>query len=109
MRILRLYWRGWFGRNSLVGEANYVSQDGGEILLGNWFIEPRYRRSGLGSALLKEAIRLAREQGGHLLFGNISQDDLQASPHLLQLYQAHGFQVRGPREQQWVASVELTL
>lgn len=65
------------------------------ILLGRcppW----RPRRHGIGTQLLTRFLREADAAGFREIYGSITQDDLDATPWILDWYQIHGFEVSEP-------------
>jgi GNAT superfamily N-acetyltransferase len=60
-------------------------------LLGLKGRELRLRRRGLGSMLLQTAIGYSRRSGARRLSGEVTREDLQRSPSLVEWYQRHGF------------------
>ena len=72
---------------SVVGTCRLVFR--GEVArLGRLAVEPAQRRAGVGSAVLREAERAAREQGAE-------QIDLHAQTHAKDLYTRDGYVERG--------------
>jgi predicted GNAT family N-acyltransferase len=63
---------------------------GGVARLGRLAVEPEVRGRGVGGAILREADRVAIEQGAERIA-------LHAQTHARQLYSAHGYAERGAR------------
>jgi len=55
-----------------------------------------YRGRGLGTALLKEVIAIARHTGFKRIYGSVMRDDITRIPYLLEWYQRHGFSMCEP-------------
>lgn len=55
--------------------------------------KPNYRNKGLGSAMLKYAIEQAKIMKVNSIVGNISGEDLEKTPYLIEFYQKHGFTI----------------
>ena len=100
------------GRICQVGKASCLFKKTEEMLLADIFIEnnadfdsindkvfkvlhwgePRnYRGKGLGGYLLRKVIEVARNQGIKKICGDIEQEDLKATPYLIDWYKSYGF------------------
>jgi hypothetical protein len=56
-----------------------------------------YRNKGLGSALLTWLSLHVQAQGAQALTGDVYQQDIENTPHLLDWYQKQGFAIQPPR------------
>lgn len=90
---LSAYRQTWFGGLKPVGYVNLHWEEAGALELCDIVIEPRYRNRGLGSALLRQSIALARGHGIQHIKGRIVRKDTRDTPHLLDWYRSHGFAV----------------
>ena len=52
-----------------------------------------YRRRGLGTHLLKFAIKKARQRGIKRIYGSLTQKDINNNPNLVKWYKKHGFEI----------------
>lgn len=109
-------------RNSLVGRLQCVLYPLGKLVIGDLFIcndiihtpphllavlwrllvKPKpidYRRSGLGTQLLKFAIARARQRGVRHIYGSLTQKDINNNPNLIKWYKKHGFHILPPSEE----------
>ena len=71
-----------------------------------------YRGRGLGAALLRFLIGLARERGIKRIRGSVVQQDVEETPFLLTWYKKNGFQVLPPTPEELphaIARVQLDL
>ena len=86
--------------------GDLVMCDGGDLsyiqrLMRRLNGEPvTYQGLGLGTAVLKTIIQIARDKKIRTIHGSVTQQDLDKTPHLLTWYQHHGFQVEKPTEQE---------
>jgi hypothetical protein len=86
--------------------ADLVICDGSDLSFGQRLMrrlngEPvTYQGLGLGTAVLKAIIQIARDKKIRTIHGSVTQQDLDKTPHLLTWYQQHGFQVEEPTEQE---------
>lgn len=55
-----------------------------------------YRGRGLGTALLKEVVAIARHTGFKRIYGSVMGDDITRTPNLLKWYRRHGFSMCAP-------------
>lgn len=58
-----------------------------------------YRGKGLGTALLQQVIATSKDLSIQQIHGSVTQADLDTTPHLLDWFKRHGFQVEPPTEQ----------
>ena len=68
----------------------------GDILNIRWHsdkTEMNYRNRGLGSALLKRMINLAKDRNINTVFGSIVKKDVLRNPHLVRWYMNRGFNI----------------
>ena len=72
----------------LVGYINVALDGGVHASLYDTTVHPEYRRGGIGTALVREAVRVAGERGADWLH-------VDFEPHLLAFYRGCGF---GPTE-----------
>ena len=78
----------------------WVAADESEVL--NLGISPDWRRHGLGRTLVREAVRLFREQGARQVYLDVRESNEAA----LQLYQGEGFTRIGRRRRYYRRPVE---
>jgi hypothetical protein len=57
-----------------------------------------YRHIGLGTHLLKLAIKKARQRGVRRICGSLTQEDINNNSHLVKGYQKHGFGILPPSQ-----------
>jgi GNAT superfamily N-acetyltransferase len=107
--MLHLYRRGWFGWCVKAGEAILILKAEQLFELSEISLEPRFRGSGAGSALLSEAVCFARAHGAHRIAGHITAEDYAATPYLFQFYERCGFRVGPPQAAKRLAAIELVL
>ena len=65
-------------------------------------VEPKpidYRRRGLGTHLLKFAIKKARQRGIKRIYGSLTQEDINNNPNLVKWYKKHGFEIFPPSQE----------
>jgi hypothetical protein len=58
-----------------------------------------YRRRGLGTHLLKFAIKKARQRGIKRIYGFLTQEDINNNPNLVKWYKKHGFEILLPSQE----------
>src|SRR4028118_885751 len=58
-----------------------------------------YRRRGLGTHLLKFAIKKARQRGIKRICGSLTQKDINNNPNLVKWYKKHGFEILPPSQE----------
>jgi N-acetylglutamate synthase-like GNAT family acetyltransferase len=58
-----------------------------------------YRRRGLGTHLLKFAIKKARQRGIKRIYGSLTQEDINNNPNLIKWYKKHGFEILPPSQE----------
>jgi len=75
------------------GYARMGCFEEGVLTLADVRLDPSYRGRGMGSALLRHIIDLAREHSLHRIYGVVVEHDYQAMPYLLDWYARHGFTV----------------
>ena len=78
---------GYYESDSLVGYYNLLVADNGECELGSLCVLPEYRHSGIGNALLKDALERAKTLGCRVMKLSIVEENTV----LQQWYEAHGF------------------
>jgi hypothetical protein len=95
-----------YDTQQLVGEAKLAPASPTaflikDIAIANQALPPapytNYRNKGLGSALLRWLSTHVQTYGAQALMGDIYQQDIENTPHLLQWYQKQGFAVQPPR------------
>ena len=105
----------WYQSNQ-VGSARCL-KFGHELLIGDLLIhEPNrggflsvirqmitrqpktYRGRGLGSALLKHVIEVAKDLDVHVIHGSVTKVDMASTPYLLDWYKNQGFQIEKPTQ-----------
>lgn len=67
-----------------------------------WLVEPKpidYRRRGLGTHLLKFAIKKARQRGIKRICGSLTQKDINNNPNLVKWYKKYGFEILPPSQE----------
>jgi GNAT superfamily N-acetyltransferase len=73
----------------------------GAVLL-RLLVKPKpmdYRRRGLGTHLLKFAIKKARQRGIKRIYGSLTQEDINNNPNLVKWYKKHGFEILPPSQE----------
>ncbi|MEG4490266.1 GNAT family N-acetyltransferase [Microcoleus sp. D3_18_C4] len=109
-------------RNSEVGRLHCVLSPPDKLMIGDilirddvihapehlgaallrWLVEPKpidYRRRGLGTHLLKFAIKKARQRGIKRIYGSLTQKDINNNPNLVKWYKKHGFEILPPSQE----------
>lgn len=103
------YWLDWNDfhclfvsyRRQLVGRVNLSFRENGEIILADIIIFDNYsrfrslRNRGLGKAMLREAIRHAKEHKGKFIWGWLEPDKHTTKEYLANWYERQGFKVNG--------------
>lgn len=77
----------------------------GEVEILNIAVAPQWRRTGVGSRLLKHALEEARAAGAQRVFLEVRESNRAA----IALYMRHGFQAAGRRENYYAAPAEAAL
>jgi GNAT superfamily N-acetyltransferase len=57
-------------------------------------VEPAHRHQGLGTAMLRKLLDIARENGVKHIQGRVVENDIRETPGLLDWYRREGFSVR---------------
>lgn len=91
------------------GHVKLVPMSAETMKLCDLFLKMPFRNRGLGSALLKEAITLARQYRMSSLYGDIVQQDVDATPYLLDWYRGKGFTVHAPDDGKSIAKIVFEL
>ncbi|WP_333265830.1 GNAT family N-acetyltransferase [Microcoleus sp. S36a_B3] len=109
-------------RNSEVGRLEGVFYPPDKLMIGNLIIysdvihapehlgaallrlvvKPKpidYRRMGLGTHLLKFAIKKARQRGIKRIYGSLTQKDINNNPNLVRWYKKYGFEILPPSQE----------
>ncbi|MEG3973514.1 GNAT family N-acetyltransferase [Microcoleus sp. herbarium8] len=109
-------------RNSEVGRLHCVLSPPDKLMIGDIIIhsdvihapehlgatllrlvvEPKpidYRRRGLGTHLLKFAIKKARQRGIKRIYGSLTQEDINNNPSLVKWYKKYGFEILPPSQE----------
>lgn len=76
-----------------VGYARIGRFEDGVLTLADIRLEPSHRCRGMGSALVRHVIDLAREHRLQRVYGFVVERDYQAMPHLLHWYARLGFTI----------------
>ena len=90
--------------NVLINGREYrtltAARDGVRLLLSDIVLESeKLKHRGIGSQLLDMLITKARSEGIAVIYGSVTQDDIENTPYLLDWYQRHGFVLTEPDQE----------
>jgi len=66
------------------------------FLIGDVFVEPPFRRTGIASVLLQSAETIAAQSGMESLRGNLTKEQLTDAPYFVSFLQKQGFELVKP-------------
>ncbi len=89
-------WPGFSSTSRSAGwtEVARVEHEEAAWMIHDVQVSARYERRGIGTALVRAAIALARRRGARELRGHVTNDDAKSHPFLAQWYARLGFTVQ---------------